>query len=219
MKKTTFLILMLAFGAFASRAAILTTEFFNTDPGTVVNRDGNMIVNHNGTNMSGAFASQPFPLPEVDAFSITHPSFMGDYTGSGLTQIAFDMFASTVAPSVLSLILIDGANVFTYQFASLAGITTTFTTFTADLLWSAGWSGVSEAAFNTALTSIDEIQIEIARNTTAAQVYYLDNLQTLGGGGPGPGPSAVPEPNVVNLLLFVAMLSLAARRYVALSAT
>lgn len=198
-----------------ARAAILTTEFFDTDPGSVVSRDGTMIVSHAGTNMSGAFGAQGFPLPQVDAFSVTLSSFTGDYVSPGITQIAFDLFATTVAPSVLSLILYDGLNYFTYQFAAVVG----YQTYTADLLWSAGWSGVGSNEFNAALTSIDEIQIEIARNTTAAQVYYLDNLQTLGGGGPGPGPSAVPEPNVVNLLLFVAMLGLAARRYVSLAAT
>ncbi len=198
-------------GWMSANAAILTTEDFTTDPGNVTDRDGNMTVAHNGSGyMTGTFASQAFPSPETDAFNITIPDFMGDYSGNGLTQIAFDFFAVNVVPSDLFIRLIDGSNVFSYQFTTLA---LGANSFTVDLVYSFGWTGLNSGAFATALTSIDAIEIEMTRSGTGAQEYRLDNLQTLntplGGGG---GPSAVPEPNTLSFIALVVAGGLAWRR-------
>ncbi len=195
-------------------AAALYLEDFETDIG-VVNRDGIMTVTHDAGNewMVGSFPLQGFPIPQSDAFVIDSAQFTGSY--AGLTQIRFQMYAVNVLPSDLFIRIIDGANVFSYQFNPIAGMFNNWQTFTVDLAWSFGWSGPSELDFNTALTSVDQIEIQLSRNTGVLQEYHLDNLETLNTdlGGGGGGPSAVPEPSTISMLLFVVMLGLIMRRH------
>jgi len=201
-------------------AAILHLEDFSSDVG-VTDRDAIMTVGHDGANdwMSGSFAFQAFPTPQVDAFVINSAPFVGDYVTPGLTQISFQMFAVNILPSDLFIRIIDGANIFSYQFNPIAGMFNNWETFTVNLAWSFGWSGLSESAFNTALTSVDQIEIQLTRNTGVAQEYRLDNIQTLdtdlGGGDPGGGPSAVPEPNTISMLIFILMVGVMLRRHLA----
>jgi len=211
--KTTALLLALI--ARSASAAIVTTEDFSTDIG-VTDRDGIINATYDGGNdwMTGSFSLQMFPVPQQDAFVITDPDFTGDYSGNGVTQFSFQMFAVNVVPSDLFIRIVDGANVFSYQFNPIIGMLNNWQTFTVDLAYSFGWSG-GESAFNTALTSVDSIEIQITRSGTAAQEYRLDNLQTFdtplnnGGGG---GPSAVPEPNTISFVALVVMFGLAWRR-------
>lgn len=202
-----------------ARAAIVTLEDFSSDPGgdvTNVDTVNNFLTDswNAGGYMSGTFASQGVASPEEDGFSITLANFTGDYTSAGITQIAFDFFGVSLAPSYLFLNIVDGANIFSYQFTDLTGITGGFTTFTADLVYSAGWTGAGSGAFTTALGSVDSIEVFFGRNgSTSSQDYALDNLQTLntpiGGGG---GPSAVPEPNTLSFIAMIAAGGLAWRR-------
>lgn len=210
-------------GATAS-AAILHLEEFNSDPGAnVTDRDGFMTTAYDGGNdwVTGTFPLLGFNVPQEDAFVISLPEFTGNYSDNGLTQISFQMFAVNVLPSDLFIRIIDGANIFSYQFNPIAGMLNNWQTFTVDLAWSYGWSGSSENDFNSALGAggVDWIEIQLSRNTAAAQEYRLDNLQTLdtdiGNGGPGDpgGPSAVPEPNTISLLFFVAAAGTVLRRH------
>ena len=193
-------------------AAILHLEEFAADIG-VASREGIMSVVHDGGNdwMTGSFSAQGFAFPQTDALVINDGNFTGSY--AGLTQIRFQMFAVNVLPSDLFIRIIDGANVFSYQFNPIAGMFNSWETFTVDLAWSYGWSGVSEAAFNTALTSVDQIEIQLSRNGSGAQVFRLDNVETLdtllSGGG---GPSAVPEPNTMSLIFLIAAFLVSIRR-------
>ena len=210
-----FLFLMM-FGLNAT-AAILHLEEFNSDVG-VSGRDGVMTVGYDGGNdwMTGSFPVQGFAFPQTDAFVVDSAEFTGDYSGNGLTQISFQMYAVNVLPSDLFIRIIDGANVFAYQFSPIAGMLNNWEEFTVDLAWSFGWSGLSEAAFNSALTSVDQIEIQLSRNASSFQEYRLDRMQTLdtlldpGGGG---GPSAVPEPNTISLLLFMVVVGVSLRRH------
>lgn len=204
----------------AVRAAIVTLEEFNSDPGgnvTNVDTVNNYLTEswNAGGYMSGTFAAQTGgATPEEDGFSITLTNFTGNYTSAGITQIAFDFFGVSLAPSYLFLNIVDGANIFSYQFTDLTGITGGFTTFTADLVYSAGWTGAGSGAFTTALGSVDSIEVFFGRNgDLSSQEYRLDDLQTLntplGGGG---GPSAVPEPNTLSFIAMIAAGGLAWRR-------
>lgn len=199
-----------------AEAAILYVEDFTADVG-VTDRDGIMTVAHDGGNdwMTGSFPFQVFPTPQVDAFVVNSAQFVGDYVTPGLTQIRFDMFAVDVLPSDLFIRIIDGANVFSYQFNPIAGMLNNWQTFTVNLAWAFGWSGPSEVAFQAALASVDQIEIQISRSTGAAQEYRLDNIQTLDTdiGAGGGDPSMVPEPNTISLLVFSAALALVMRRH------
>ncbi len=210
-KITGFLVLFM-FGVTAT-AAVLHLEQFNSDVG-VSSRDGSMTVGYDGGNdwMTGSFPPQGFAIPQADAFVVNSAEFTGSY--AGLTKISFQMYAVNVLPSDLFIRIIDGVNVFSYQFNPIAGMFNNWQTFTVDLAWSFGWGGPSEAAFNAALTSVDQVEIQLSRNTAIAQEFRLDNVQTLDtpldNGG---GPSAVPEPNTISLLLFVIIVGVALRRH------
>jgi hypothetical protein len=196
-----------------SRGAILDLEDFNGGANGWATRDGIMAVD-NAVNgyLLGDFG--PAFFPQTDAFRIdsgTH--FVGDYTTPGITQIRFSFTAVNVLPSDLFIRIIDGANVFSYQFNPVSFSAT----YVVDLAWSFGWNGLSESAFNTALTSVDAVEIQVTRSGNASQSYQLDNVETLdtdiGGGGPGGGPSAVPEPQTLTLLLLAGVALFTVRRH------
>lgn len=210
-----FVVGMLLAGAAVCPGAMLYLEDFDPDAGGWVDRDaGDMTVSHNAGNyMVGAFGATF--LPQADAFRIASGSnFLGDYVTPGLTQLRFDFYAVNVLPSDLFIRIIDGANIFSFQFNPIN--VGSWETFTVDLAWSYGWLGLSEAAFNTALTSVDMIDIQVSRSGTGAQSYYLDNVQTLDTdiGDPGAPDSAIPEPTTVSLFMVVGALMVFARRRV-----
>ena len=197
-----------------AQAAILFLEDFSGGAAGWGDRDaGEMSVSYDGGNdrMDGTFAASFLPM--TDAFRIsTGVNFMGDYVTPGLTQISFDLVAANVLPSDLYIRIFGGANLFTYQFTPI----NLSDTYVVNLDWSAGWNGLSEAAFNAALTSVTALEIQITRNGSGAQSYYLDNVQTLdtdlGGGG---GGSAVPEPTMVSMFVLAVAVFSGLRRYTA----
>ncbi len=204
-----------------SSAAILVLEDFSSDIG-VSSRDGEMTVTYDGGNdwMSGSFALQGFPVPQTDAFVVDSADFTGDYVTPGITQIQLQMYAVNILPSDLFIRLVDGTNTFSHQFTPLAGMFQNWQTFTADLVWSAGWNGPSEVAFNSALLSVDQIEIQLTRNSGIAQTYYFDNLQTLDTElDPGDVETAIPESRTLSMLLLsVILISLVRRNRIRTSA-
>lgn len=199
-----------------ARTAQLYLEEFPTDAAGWTTRDGEMTVTHDNANdwLVGSFAASF--LPQSDAFRIaTGTNFLGSYTSGStnhpLTQISFGLNAFNVLPGDLFIRLTDGTNTFSYQFA-VSGSTNAWQTYTANLTWSFGWSGLSELAFNSALTSVAAIEIQLSRSGNLAQNYYLDNVQTLNtdiGGGPG----VIPEPSTVSLMISsLAVLAMDRRR-------
>jgi hypothetical protein len=199
--------------AMAASGAVLTIEEFDAGANGWGDRDpGEMTVSHDAGNewMVGSFG--PTFLPQIDAFVINSGTdFLGDYVTPGLTQIAFDLFAVNVLPSDLFIKIIDGANVFSYQITPINAMS--WETYTVNLLWSAGWIGLNEAAFNSALTSVDSIEIQLTRNGVGSQSYYLDNIQTLDTelGDPG-APGSIPEPNTLHQVLLFALFVLYFRK-------
>lgn len=209
---------MLLTTAFSAFSAQLYVETFDSGSAGWTTRDGEMSVNHDAGNdwLVGDY-SATF-LPQADAFRIASGSnFTGNYTSGStnhpLTQLQFDLFAADISPSFMFMRLISGANMFSYQY-SLTGNVGVWDTYTVDLVWSAGWIGVSESLFNSALTSVDAIEIEITRNTPVAQSYYLDNVETLNTelGDPGGPATVIPEPSVMNLVFSGIVVLMAARR-------
>ena len=205
---------MLFVGAAVCPGAILYLEDFDPDNNGWVDRDaGEMTVSHDAGNlwMVGAFGATF--LPQTDAFRIASGTdFLGDYITPGLTQLRFDFYAVNVLPSDLFIRIIDGANIFSFQFNPLT--VGSWETFTVNLAWSYGWLGPSEAAFNAALASVDMIDIQVSRSGSGAQSYYLDNVQTLDTdiGDPGGPDSAIPEPTTISLFMVVGALMMYARR-------
>lgn len=207
-----------------ARAAVLYLEGFTDTDGGWTSRDGEMVVYNDGGNdwLVGDFASQGlFPSPQTDAFRINSgANFLGGYSTAlpnPLTQIRFRLMANDVLPSDLFIRLVNGTDVFSYQF-SLGSMTVgSWSTFTVDLLWNYGWSGPSESAFNTALGAggVDQVQIQLTRSGAGAQLYFLDDVQTLDTdlGGGGGGGSVVPEPRLALMMVLGAVLLYSMRRY------
>ena len=205
-----FAILMAA-SAGSVPGAVLYLEEFNVNAAGWGDRDsGEMAVTYDATNdrMVGSFAASFLPMS--DAFRITSGNFMGDYVTPGLTQISFNLVAANVLPSDLFIRIFSGSDLFTYQFNPV----NLSDTYVVNLDWNAGWNGLNEAAFNAAITSVTALEIQIGRNGSGAQSYYLDNVQTLdtdlGGGG---GGSAVPEPNMVSMFVLAVAVFSGLRRY------
>jgi hypothetical protein len=135
-----------------------------------VDRDaGEMTVSHDAGKFldGGSFRSPPF-LPQSDAFRIASgPNFIGDYVTPGLTQIRFDLStAVNVLPSDLFIRIIRRVQ-HCLPTNSIRSTMNSWDTYTVNLAWSFGWNGLSEAAFNAALTSVDALEIQIARSTAA----------------------------------------------------
>lgn len=209
------------FAAWTARAAVVYVEDFSSGANGWGDRDpGEMTVTHESSvgspaysAMQGSFSAQGFPIPQTDAFRIDGGgNFVGNYNaiGNGLTQISFDLYAEDILPSDLFIRLISGGDVFSFQF-NLSGVSVdSWRTYTVNLDWSYGWNGLSQAAFNSALSSVSALEIELTRNSSGSQLYYLTNLQTLDGDlPPNPTPSdAVPEPG--EGLLYLGFLLLAA---------
>lgn len=207
----------------STRGAVMIVEDFSGGANGWGTRDSELSVSHDGGNfwMVGSFASQFFPFPETDAFMINSGTdFLDNYTSGTpdhpLTQIRFNLFAEDVLPSDLFIRLVNGSDVFSYQFSLASMLLDTWTPFSINLDWTAGWSGPSQSALNTALGAggVDQVEIQLTRNGSGFQSFYLDNVAITNtplnnGGG---GNQAVPEPNQILLLMLGGVLIYSLRR-------
>ncbi len=206
-------LLALLLGAAApARAAVLATETFGSGSSGWVDRDpSEMTVSYNAGfgnaagSLQGSFASQGSPAFESDAFRATAASSGGAFSGDFYTTyptfsaITFDFLALDILPSTLIFRIGDGVNTFLYnvnpQLTSLA----TWTTINVSLAYSGSWLGGSAAQFSNVFSNVTFMDVQVARNGTGSQDYFLDNFTLHGGTQPGGG--AVPEPNSIGLLL------------------
>jgi hypothetical protein len=213
-------LLLAVWGAPAAKGVILYTNDFNataeswTGPGSGTPGIWTFSYNNVDGRLQGDFAGQSDP-PSVE-YGFWSSSTIGDVTGAGtydLTQLFFDFYAVNFAPSSLTVYIGSGAD-FVSRGVSGLGLGANLAV-AVDLSSSAGWGG-STAQFSSILSSIDYVEFEVVRaGVTNAQSFQLDNFQlegVLAGAGGGGGPSAIPEPDVVNLLAFFSLIALALRR-------
>lgn len=194
-------------------AAVFVLEDFSVDEAGWTDRDGYLVVAHDGLlvgnpvgSLSGTYASQFFPVPQADAFTL---NTVMDFVTPGYTQLRFDFFAQDTLPSDLFIRLVEGANVFSHQF-SLSGFSPgQWFTNTVNLAWSS-WIGPDETSFNSMLANVESIQIEFARNGTGEQTFFLDNFVALD--DPISETIAVPEPGAMALIFQGLLIVLALRR-------
>lgn len=191
-------------------AVVLASETFDSNSAGWVDRDpGEMIVSHSagfGTpagSLQGTFAAQALPSFQSDAFRATSASSGGDFTGNlylsytSFSSVSFAFYAEDVLPSTFILRIGDGTNTFLYnmnpQLASIA----TWTTVNVSLAYSAGWLGGTAAQFSNLFSSVAFIDVQVGRNGTSLQDYFLDNFdlnfQDI--------TTAVPEPATLGLIV------------------
>jgi hypothetical protein len=204
-------------------AAVLALEDFSVDPGWMDRDPGEMTVTHNAGignpagSLQGTFAAQGAPLPEVDAFRIDGGEsggvFTGDYyaTYPGFTSWAFQFYADDVLPSALLIRFGDGTNTFQRALTSLVVGLDSWTTINVSLDY-AGWAGGTASSFSNTLTSLSFVDIQVSRNGTGEQDYFVDNF-SLNDALPVSGGSAVPEPGTLSLLVAGAVLAGLRRRH------
>lgn len=206
-------IVVLTFWSCPNHAAILHTADFSVDAsGWHDNAAGGMAVTHDALNdwMTLSFSAQGFPIPETGSLVYdSGPNFLGNYVSLGITQISFDFYAADVLPSELSLVLQGAGETFTYTF--FPAFVGSFDTYTVDLLWSYGWDGIGESAFNTAVRDVTAIEIQITRSGTGLQYYYIDNISTYDTPLDEPVGGVVPEPQTLSLFAVAAFLIYAMR--------
>ena len=195
----------------AARAAVLGTDTFGSNPNVGDRDPDEMAVSYNGTigagSMQGFFASQDQSSPDSDAFRITSSSSGGSFTGDYWTDVptfaswSFSFYADNVLASDMIVRFNGDGNTFAYSVFNQVSSIDHWYTVTVPLTY-AGWVGGSGLQFTNALGGVTFIDVQITRNGTGAQTYYLDNFSLNGpsesGGGSG---GAVPEPSTAGLLL------------------
>ena len=184
------------FGAVASlglvtstNAAVFYTETFDSTLSGWVDRDiGKMSVAATAAfgdpagSMRGTFNSQGFPAPQVDAFRATSAAsgaaFSGNYNAlTGLTGFKFEMLASNVLPSAVSIRIGNGTNIFSFAVAPQIVTVGSWYTVGVPLSFQQGWFGGTASQFSNVLNSVSFVDIEINRNGTGSQVYFVDNFR------------------------------------------
>jgi hypothetical protein len=184
---------VLFMAATASRAAVFYTETFDSDTQGWVDRDpGEMAgtwtsFGNPAGSVQGTFNAQVFPSQQTDAWEADSGSSAGQLTGNywadvpGFTGWKFSFFSSNVLPSTLTVKFGDGTNVFSYaatwQVMAYPSPLGNWLTIGVPLDFSAaGWFGISASAFSNALGSVNFIDIEVTRNGSTTQTYFLDNF-------------------------------------------
>lgn len=206
------LLALLLAAALPARAAVLSTETFGSGSSGWVDRDAaEMTVSYNAGfgntagSLQGSFAAQGSPAFESDAFRATAASSGGAFSGDFYTTyptfsyLTFDFLAADVLPSTLIFRIGDGVNTFLYNVSPQLNTLAAWTTINVSLAYSGSWLGGSAAQFSNVFNNVTFMDVQVARNGTGAQDYFVDNF-TLHD-GPSAGGDAVPEPNSIGLLL------------------
>ena len=200
-------------------AAVLGTETFGGGISGWVDRDvDEMTVSYNAGfgnaagSLQGLFEAQGASSPETDAFRITAGSSGGMFTGDywtdvpGFTAWTFSFYADDILPSDLLIRFNDGVNTFVRSVLSQVTAQDNWYSVTVPLTY-VGWLGGSASAFSNALSNVTFIDVQLTRNGTGAQSYFLDNF-TLS----DTAATSVPEPSTAGLLLASVAVLRAARK-------
>ena len=206
----------------AARGAVLYTSYTETfpDDGGWIDRDAGLdwdVAQNGGVgsppgSLEGFFASQPVPSPETDAWradgSGNTGNFLGDYWTDvpGFTAWRFSFYAGDIVPSDLTIRFGNGVDTFTRLVG--ANVTSAGQWFTIDVPLSyGGWYGGTADDFSNALSSVTFIDVQVTRNGSGNQYYYMDNFQIR-----DDVAVSVPEP-ATGLFWFGAVLLYGLRRH------
>lgn len=193
-------------------AVVLASETFDSNSAGWVDRDpGEMAVSYSSGfgdpsgSLQGSFAGQQAPSFQSDAFRVTSASSGGDFTGNlylsytSFSAVSFAFYAEDAMPSTFILRIGDGTNTFLYNLNPQLASAATWTTVNVSLAYSAGWIGGNATHFSNMFTSVAFMDVQIGRNGTGAQDYYMDNFTLLG--GVFDNLASVPEPATFGMIL------------------
>lgn len=152
-------------------------------------------------------------LPEVDAFRITGTSSGGAFTGDyptdvpGYTSWSFDFLAEDILPSGLNILInLGGGTLFQRSLLSQVVTVGQWNTITVSLQ-SPGWFGGTSATFSNGLAAVNHIDIQVTRNGSLHQSYFLDNFSLN-----GDPTMSVPEPSTAALFILAFAACVGRRR-------
>lgn len=154
-------------------------------------------------SLQGTFASQGSPSFESDAFRVTSAGSGGDFSGNlylsytNFSTVEFAFYAEDILPTTFIIRIGDGTNTFLYNLNPQLASAATWTTVSVSLAYLASWLGGSATQFSNLFTSVAFMGVQVGRNGTGVQDYFLDNFtlnfnETL---------AAVPEPATFGMLL------------------
>lgn len=213
----------LAGWALEAGAASLGTETFGSQQNWTDRDVAEMSVSYNASigdggagSLQGSFLAQGAQSPESDAFraSALAGSSGGMFTGNywDIAPFAgwtFSFMSDDVLPSDLIVRFSNGTDLFLRSV--LDQVTTgldNWYTVTVPLTY-AGWLGGSATAFSNALNNVTFVDVQVTRNGTGAQDFFLDNFTLTNDSG---AFASVPEPSTAGLLLASVAVLRAARR-------
>ena len=213
MKYLVITLIALRFG-FNAEAAVLTTAPFNDDEESWSGA-GSMTVDHSdgegnpAGSLQGSFEGLGTFVPQTGAFRIdTDTGFLGAYPGAqNITGFTLDFLADSVLPLDVNLRLLSGVDAYYYtlNISGLANSWSPFTVFLADPLWQ-GNAGV--------LANVTAVEVQVARGSAAAQLFFLDNFSTIATPYEPPLGGAVPEPSTGLLVIYFGALIYGMRKRV-----
>jgi hypothetical protein len=159
-------------------------------------------------SLRGRFSSQIIPIPEADAFRAAAASSSGLLTGDYGARFPdaagwqFDFYAADFLPSALSLRFESSGSSYFTSLTDQVDRVGVWHRVVAILSEAEAWNGGSatEAELDAALASVGTLDVQVLRNGTAEQVYYLDNFQVL--------QSSIPEPSPLGYLAAAILLLL-----------
>lgn len=227
-KKVAAMLFAFLFGFATAHAAVLASETFDADMSDWQDRDGGeMNVVHSageGDNapgsLAGTFAQQGILAPETDAFSATQAdnssggAFSGDYYTmyTNFTSLTFSFQPEDVLPSDAIVRISDGTYTFFRSFAAQVTTVGAWNPVSISLSYS-GWVGGTAGEFASVFNNVTFLDIQITRNGTNSQTYYLDDV-ALNYDEVNPGGGAVPEAEAGMVFLFGATMIYAFRRHI-----
>jgi hypothetical protein len=197
-------------------AAVFVVENFSADPNWVDRDSSEMLVvwdsgfGNTAGSLHGSFADQGAPFAETDAMRVNGTSSGGAFAGNYYTTysgfapdsatFSFSFYSDDVLPSDLRIRIGSGADLFSRSILSQATVLNGWQTISINLAYS-GWLGGTEATYSNIFTAISFVDIQITRNGTSAQNFYLDNFSLNGNDPVPPGNEAIPEAATTQLLL------------------
>jgi hypothetical protein len=218
--KRSIVLSLIAAWSLAAPAAVVFVESFGSGSAGWVDRDPlemnvlPSVFGNPGFSLEGTFSLLGSPSIQTDAFRATAASssgnFVGDYASlPDFSGWRFDFVAQTILPSDLNFRISDGANIFTWAVSPAELSVNYWRTVFVPAEFSAGWIGAGATQFNTALTNLQWMEIQVTRNGLSAQKFNIDNVEVLDF-----IPMPLPEPDTLSFLLIGALIFMMRRRVI-----
>lgn len=195
-------VIFVAAAAAASASFILQEGFDSSTSGWVSYPAGNFVLFTNSLtfgnpagSLFGDFAEQGIPVPRLDAFradlNASGGQYVRDYTADpNFEGWTFSLYTTNNLPTTITFGFDAGANgFFSYPLTAQFNQSQTWVQLLVPSTYSPSWTGGDAAAFATALTTVQAIEIQISDANMEGQRYYLDGMAVV-----------VPEPGSAILM-------------------